>query len=126
MNCPTELAKRKVPIAVVTPFLDTRHATERCVVEQIGRLADDYEIHLYSSAVQDVDLSKIIWHRVPRLPGPHIAGFCWWVLANHCLRWWDRWLRKLDCQIVFSPGINCLDADVIAVHIVFAEFYRLT
>ena len=126
MECSTEVTKRKVPIAVVSRFLDRRHGTERCVVEQLERLADDYEIHLYSSQVQDVDLAKIIWHRVPRLPGPYIAGFCWWVLANHCCRWWDRRFGKLDCEVVFSPGINCLDADVIAVHIVFAEFYRLT
>jgi len=126
MECSTEIARRRVPIAVVSPFLDRRHGTERCVVEQIERLADDYEIHLYSSEVQDVDLSKIIWHRVPRLPGPHLLAFCWWVFANHWCRWWDRRLRKLDCDVVFSPGINCLDADVIAVHIVFAEFYRQT
>jgi len=122
----TEVAKGKVRIAVVTPFLDRRHGTERCVAEQIERLADEYEIHLYSSEVRDVDLSKIIWHRVPRLPGPLIAAFCWWVFANHWCRWRDRRMRKLDCEVVFSPGINCLDADVIAVHIVFAEFYRLT
>ena len=126
MECSTEIARRKVPIAVVSPFLDRRHGTERCVVEQIERLADDYEIHLYSSEVQDVDLSKIIWHRVPRLPGPHLLAFCWWVLANHWCRWWDRRLHKLEYDVVFSPGINCLDADLIAVHIVFAEFYRLT
>lgn len=115
----------KSRIAVVSPFLDKRHGTERCVAEQVERLADHYEIHLYSSAVQDVDLSKIVWHRVPRLPGPHLFAFCWWVLANHWCRWWDRRFRNLDCDLVFSPGINCLDADVIAVHIVFAEFYRL-
>jgi len=28
--------------------------------------------------------------------------------------------------MVFSPGVNCLDADAIVVHIVFREFYRLT
>jgi UDP-glucose:(heptosyl)LPS alpha-1,3-glucosyltransferase len=33
--------------------------------------------------------------------------------------------RGLDYDLVFSPGINCLDADISAVHIVFTEFYRL-
>jgi hypothetical protein len=111
-------------IAVVSPFLDKRHGTERCVAEQIERLADDYEIHLYSAEVQDVDLSRISWHRIPRLPGPHLASYLWFFAANHLLRSWDRQFRKLDFDLVFSPGINCLDADVIAVHIVFAEFHR--
>ncbi len=33
-------------------------------------------------------------------------------------------MRGLQYDLVYSPGINCLDADVIAVHIVFAEFFR--
>jgi glycosyltransferase involved in cell wall biosynthesis len=117
--------KAKPRIAVVSPFLDKRHGTERCVAEQIERLAQDYEIHVYSASIQDVDLSKIIWHRVPGLPGPHLASYIWFFLANHLWRWWDGLFRGLDFDLVFSPGINCLDADIIAVHIVFTEFYRL-
>lgn len=33
-------------------------------------------------------------------------------------------MRGLHCDLVYSPGINALDADVITVHIVFHEFYR--
>jgi UDP-glucose:(heptosyl)LPS alpha-1,3-glucosyltransferase len=114
----------KPRIAVVSPFLDKRHGTERCVAEQIERLADDFEIHIYSSTVEDVNLSKIIWHRIPRFPVPHLASYLWFFAANHFRRWWDRQFQKLDFDLVFSPGINCLDADLIAVHIVFVEFYR--
>lgn len=109
----------------MSPFLDKRHGTERCVAEQIDYLAENFEIHVYSSAVEDLDLSKIVWHRVPRLPGPHLARYLWFVAANHFRRWLDRRFRKLDFDLVFSPGINCFDADIIAVHIVFAETYRL-
>ena len=114
----------KPRVAVLSPFLDKRHGTERCVAEQIERLADDYEIHLYSAAVEDVDLSKIVCHRVPHLSGPHLASYMWFFAANHVQRWWHQHFRKLAFDLVFSPGINCLDADIIAVHIVFAEFYR--
>ena len=117
--------KAKPRIAVVSPFLDKRHGTERCVAEQIERLAQDYEIHVYSTSIQDVDLSEITCHHIPRLPGPHLAGYLWFLTANHLRRWWDRVFRGLDYDLVFTPGINCLDADIIAVHIVFAEFYRL-
>jgi UDP-glucose:(heptosyl)LPS alpha-1,3-glucosyltransferase len=116
--------KAKPRVAVVSPFLDKRHGTERCVAEQIERLAQDYEFHVYSPSIQDVDPSKIIWHRVPGLPGPHLASYIWFLLANHLGRRWDGVFRKLDFDLVFSPGINCLDADIIAVHIVFSEFYR--
>ena len=56
----------KTRIAVVSPFLDKQHGTERCVVEQVERLARDYEVHVYSNRVEDIDLSRIVWHRVPR------------------------------------------------------------
>jgi UDP-glucose:(heptosyl)LPS alpha-1,3-glucosyltransferase len=116
--------KAKPRIAVVSPFLDKRHGTERCVAEQIERLAQDFEIHVYSTSIQDVDLSKITYHHIPGLPGPHLVRYIWFFLVNHLRRWWDRRFRGLDYDLVFTPGINCLDADVIAVHIVFTEFYR--
>jgi glycosyltransferase involved in cell wall biosynthesis len=119
------VAKRKPRVAVVSPFLDKSHGTERCVAEQIERLAQDYEIHVYSTAIRDVDFSKIIWHRIPRLPGPHLTSYIWFFLANHFRRSWDRLFKRLDFDLVFSPGINCSDADIIAVHIVFTEFYRI-
>jgi UDP-glucose:(heptosyl)LPS alpha-1,3-glucosyltransferase len=45
-------------------------------------------------------------------------------MANHWWRVWDRHFRGLRHDVVFTPGANCLDADVISVHIVFAEFLR--
>jgi glycosyltransferase involved in cell wall biosynthesis len=94
------------------------------VAEQVERLARDYEIHVYSNRATGVDLSRIFWHRVPALPGPHLIAYCWWFLANHLWRWWDRRFRGLHFDLTYTPGINCLDADVISVHIVFSEFFR--
>jgi glycosyltransferase involved in cell wall biosynthesis len=108
-------------IAVVSPFIDKRHGTERRVAEFISRLADEYEFHIYSNRVEDVDLSRVTWHRIPALPGPHLFAYVWWFAANHLWRWRDR-RRGLAPDAVYSPGINCLDADAISVHIVFARF----
>ena len=94
------------------------------MAEQVDRLARDYEVHVYSNRVEDLDLSRIVWHHVPRLPGPHLFAYCWWLLANHLWRWWDRRVHSLRLDLTYTPGINCFDADVISVHIVFAEFYR--
>jgi UDP-glucose:(heptosyl)LPS alpha-1,3-glucosyltransferase len=41
------------------------------------------------------------------------------------MRWWDTHFRRLRYDLVYTPGINCLNADVSAVHIVFGEFRRL-
>jgi glycosyltransferase involved in cell wall biosynthesis len=117
-------AAHKLRVAVVSPFLDKSHGTERMVVEWIARLSADFEFHVYSQRVRDLDLSQIAWHRVPKIPGPHLANYVWWFVVNHWQRFWDRRIRGLRCVLVFSPGVNCLDADAVSVHIVFAELLR--
>jgi glycosyltransferase involved in cell wall biosynthesis len=126
-------------LAVVSPFLDRRHGTERCIVEQIERFLKipDFEVHIYAQRVEDLDVErysrrysatpsgKAIWHRIPSMPGPHLFNFIWWYFANQTLRWFHRTFHSLRFDLVFSPGINCADADAIVVHIVFHEFFRL-
>ena len=93
------------------------------VIEWVTHLSNDFEIHVYSQRVEDIDLSAIVWHRIRKLPGPHVGNFLWWFFANQASRAWHRF-RGLKYDLTFSPGINCLDADAVSVHIVFAEFVR--
>jgi UDP-glucose:(heptosyl)LPS alpha-1,3-glucosyltransferase len=126
-----------VQLAVISPFLDRMHGTERVVSELIERLARDYgcEIHVYSQRIEDLLLTPldqmtqarpgcIRWHRIVSLPGPHLIQYMWWFGANTFQRWWDVPFGKVSPDLVFSPGINAWDADVIQVHIVFEEFYQ--
>jgi glycosyltransferase involved in cell wall biosynthesis len=125
---------RPLRIGVVSPFLDKTHGTERCVAEQVERLAHRHacQIVLYCNDVTDIALSseqsnfpigQIMWRKVPAIPGPQLIRYSWWFLANWFVRSLDRRLNRFTPDILYSPGINCLDADVISVHIVFAEFY---
>lgn len=95
---------RKPRLAVVSPFLDKRHGTERRVVEWISRFTEAFEVHVYSQRVEDLDLAEITWHRIPKLPGPHLFNFLWWFAANHLWRAWDRTFRGLRYDLIFSPG----------------------
>ena len=88
-------------------------------------MTDEYEIHIYSQRVEDLDLTRVQWHRIPEIPGPHLINYLWWFGANHIWRRRDRLFSNLVPDMIFSPGVNCLDADVVSVHIVFAEFLRL-
>jgi glycosyltransferase involved in cell wall biosynthesis len=123
-------------IVVVSPFLDRRHGTELCIIEQIERLSSRYGwgIHLFSQRVENVDglvtddpkstaNGFIRWHRVFDIPGPHVLKFLWWFFANRAAR--KQALKRFEDRplLIYSPGINCLDADAITVHIVFHEFY---
>jgi glycosyltransferase involved in cell wall biosynthesis len=126
-------------LAVVSPFLDRQHGTELCVIEQVERLAalPGWEIHLYAQRVEDVKgvqpvtgtsscpTGSILWHKVGQLPGPHLLNYLWWFAANQIQRWRDSRKPALRPDVTYSPGINCLNADAIVVHIVFREFYDL-
>jgi glycosyltransferase involved in cell wall biosynthesis len=111
-------------IAIVSPFIDKRHGTERRIAEWVSRLPPEYDIHIYSQRVEDLDLTRMRWHRIPRISGPHLINFLWWFAANHLWRWWDGRFRGLRHDIVYTAGTNCLNADLVSVHIVFAEFFR--
>jgi len=127
-----------VRLAVVSPFLDRQHGTELCVTEQIERLVRQHHwsIELYSQRVSQLSgvrsasgasqnsSDSILWHRVSDVPGPHLLKYLWWFVANQRQRWWDQRSGRVRPDLVYSPGINCLDADVIVVHIVFHEFYE--
>jgi glycosyltransferase involved in cell wall biosynthesis len=118
------MARSKPILAVVSPFIDKRHGTERRVAEWTSRLTRDYDVHVYSQRIEDLDLNALTWHRIPKIPGPHLVNFSWWLAANHVWRWWDRRFRGISHDLVFTAGTNCLDADAISIHIVFAEFVR--
>ena len=125
-------------LAVVSPFLDRQHGTELCIIEQIEGFVrqDHWSIELYAqkisqlsgvrpaSGVSRSSPDSIVWHKVSDIPGPHLLKYLWWFFANHWQRWRDRRSGRVRPDLVYSPGINCLDADVIVVHIVFHEFYR--
>jgi UDP-glucose:(heptosyl)LPS alpha-1,3-glucosyltransferase len=124
-------------LAVVTPFIDRRHGTERALAELLDRLSREHtcEIHLYAERVEDLQMRQpaasptggsITWHRVPSLPGPHLFKFLFWIAANTFVRWWDRIAHGLRFDLVFSPGINCFDADFIVVHALFHRLRELS
>jgi glycosyltransferase involved in cell wall biosynthesis len=122
-------------LAVISPFVDRRHGTERCLAEQLERFASQSgaEIHLYSQRVEDLagvvrypadSCGKIVWHKVSRLPGPHLLGYLWWFIANHVQRYCDAKFRGLTFDLTYSAGINAVNADAISIHVIFAEFYN--
>jgi UDP-glucose:(heptosyl)LPS alpha-1,3-glucosyltransferase len=62
---------------------------------------------------------------VPKIPGPHILQFLFWIVINRLFRLRDELLHGIQFDTVVSPGINALDADVILVHVVFHRLKEL-
>jgi glycosyltransferase involved in cell wall biosynthesis len=117
--------------------LDRQHGTELCVIEQIERFAHNnhWTIELYSQRVSQLDVRPalpssasssevILWHKISDIPGPHLLKYLWWFFANQWQRSMDRRSGHAKPDLVYSPGINCWDADVIVVHILFHALYE--
>jgi glycosyltransferase involved in cell wall biosynthesis len=136
-----------VRIAVISPFLDRSHGTERCIVEQLERFTVEpgAEVHVYAQRVQDLrgvtrykygtatksadhgaekTANRLFWHKVPSISGPHLLQYIFWFFANRICRWWDAAFHHAQYDLLYSAGINATDADAISVHVVFHEFYR--
>ncbi len=126
-------------LAVVSPFVDRRHGTERALAELLERLARNYacEIHLHSQRVEDLAITgaravrdgnrgAIFWHRVPVFPGPPMIRFMAWVFLNRAARRWNSFFRGLTFDLILSPGINCFDADAVVVHVIFQRLHELS
>jgi glycosyltransferase involved in cell wall biosynthesis len=125
-------------IAILSPFVDRRHGTERALAELLERLVRNYacEIHLYAQNVADLAVTPsdkpsdgsptcVVWHRVPKIPGPHLLQFLFWVIVNRLCRLRDELVHGIQFDAVFSPGINALDTDVILVHVLFHRLKEL-
>jgi UDP-glucose:(heptosyl)LPS alpha-1,3-glucosyltransferase len=127
-----------VRIAIISPFVDRQHGTERALAESLDRLAAQYRdtVDLYAQKVNYLDCKpgsaaiadeagEIIWHPVSTFPGPHLLQFFGWLLSNRWTRSRTERVKHFTPDIVFSPGINTLDADVILVHAVFHRVREL-
>ncbi len=125
-------------LAVVSPFLDRQHGTERALSEVLERLVRSYpcEIHLFAQQVADLEIGspadhdpsphcRIIWHRVATVPGPHLLQFLLWYFRNRSARQKAARRFGLPFDLVLSPGINCPDADVTIVHALFHNLREL-
>jgi glycosyltransferase involved in cell wall biosynthesis len=124
-------------IAVISPFVDRQHGTERAVAELIERLTTKCgdDVDLYAQRVagipgaqlasESASNKKIRWHRVSKFPGPLLLGFPGWIWLNRRARWREAARGESSPDVIFSPGINALDADVILVHAVFHRLAEL-
>jgi phosphatidylinositol alpha-1,6-mannosyltransferase len=105
---------------IVTPELHHGDGTEHCLAEQVQRWRERFDIRLYTMRISEVEVRGIAVRRIPWLPGPHLVKYIWWFAANTVVRIWDA--RRLGApDVVHSPGINCFDADIMSVHMIFGK-----
>jgi phosphatidyl-myo-inositol dimannoside synthase len=113
--------RRRLTVWVVSPEVHRHGGTERCLAEQLERWKDRFDLRLYAMRTEGVDLEGIQVRSIPWLPGPHLVRWLWWYAANTLRRRRDA-REEGAPDVLYSPGVNCPDADVISVHIVFSKY----
>ena len=98
----------KIAFAMIN--CNRRDGSARAVNEVAERLADrGHEVHLFARKAEDLDLSKICWHKVTGPSWPEIADFwSYHVKVN-------RIIPDMYFDIIHSIGCNTLRANVITI-----------
>lgn len=113
---------RRIRVALVSPEIHRLGGTERSSAEAVERWGDRFDLTIYSMRVDGVDTRDARVRKVVDLPGPHLGRYIGWFLANRARRWTD--VRSGPApDVVASPGVNCLDADVVRIHVLFGRYW---
>jgi glycosyltransferase involved in cell wall biosynthesis len=105
-----EKEAKKVRVAFSMINCNRRDGSARAVNEVVERLSDrGHDVHLFARKVEDLDLSKVRWHRIPGPGWPEVVDFVsYHVTVNRSIP--DKFF-----DIIHSIGCNTLRANVITI-----------
>lgn len=86
-----------------------RDGSARAVNEVAERLAKKHEVHLYARKAEDLDLSRIAWHRVPGVNWAEVIDFSSYYLSV------NRRVRPGQFEIVHTIGCNTQRGNVVTI-----------
>jgi glycosyltransferase involved in cell wall biosynthesis len=100
---------RRLRIAFAMINCNRLDGSARAVNEVAERLAERHEVHLFARKVEDLDLSRIHWRKMPGLPWPAVADFVtYYALAEFRV-------RRPGFDIIHAVGANAAAANVITI-----------
>jgi glycosyltransferase involved in cell wall biosynthesis len=86
-----------------------RDGSARPVNEVSERMAHKHEVHLFARRAEEIDLTRIKWHRMPGVSWPALVDFTsYYALAKFAI-------SKRCFDIVHSIGINAMAANAITI-----------
>jgi len=113
------ISRSRPRIAVAMPELYRKGGTDGVTAEQVERWSLAFDVLVFVSRMIDVRFPPAAVRSVRGISGPNLLRYLWWLVGNSLNRFKDA--RRRPADVTFSPGVNCLDADVIGIDIVFSE-----
>lgn len=86
-----------------------RDGSARAVNEVAERIAKKHEVHLYARKAEDLDLSRISWHRIPGVNWAEVIDFGSYYLEV------NRRVRPGQFEIVHTIGCNTQRGNVVTI-----------
>lgn len=86
-----------------------RDGSARAVNEVAERIAQKHEVHLYARKAEDLDLSRIAWHRIPGVNWAEVIDFGSYYLEV------NRRVRPGEFEIVHTIGCNTQRGNVVTI-----------
>jgi len=118
-------ADRMLRLMVVTPSVNRRGGTEKCLSWLIEDLARHAEVTVFSGDIDQTDVSRCRVSRLPMLRHPRLARYLTFLGANTVALALQRIWRKPQFDLVLATGGDCLASDVVYAHFCCAAWLAL-
>lgn len=111
-------------IALVTPSVNRRAGTQKCVSWMVEDLSRYCDLTLFTAEVSDTDVSRCQVHRLPRLRRPRLAAYLMFLAANALALTWHRLARRPAFDLVLATAGDCAHADIVWAHFCCAAWLQ--
>ncbi len=118
-------ADRILHLAVVTPSVNRRGGTEKCLSWLIEDLSRHAEVTVFSGDIDQTDISQCGVYGLPMLRHPRLARYLTFLGANTVALALHRIWRKRKFDLVLATGGDCLASDVVYAHFCCAAWAAL-
>ncbi len=112
-------------LAVVTPSVNPRGGTEKCLSWLIEDLSPHCNLTVFAGEVSDTDSSRCRVVKLPMIRHPRLLRYLSFLLANTLALILTRVLGKRRFDLVLSTGADCLFSDVVYAHFCCAAWSSL-
>ncbi len=118
-------ADHMLRLAVVTPSVNRRGGTEKCLSWLIEDLSRHADVTLFGGDIEQTDVSRCQVHRLPMLRHPRLARYLTFLGANMVGLALQRIRRKRQFDLVLATAGDCLASDVVYAHFCCAAWAAL-
>ena len=107
---------RALRVAIVTPAVNRRGGTEKCMAWLVEDLSRTCDVTLFTGEVEGADVSRTRVRSLPMIKHPRLLRYLTFLLSNTVALGVRRMLRRPFFDVVLATGGDCFWSDVVYAH----------